>query len=362
MEIATVVLGFLQICAGVVLLQVSKSAKDVPDAAVFKGDLNQIREVVTQQEPETEPKADSIRGAAAIVRRFSTQRRTMEAEEARRYFRDRYDDQKQPAENEVIEWDGLRRRKTVLGDGPTMARSATFRTTSTRTPSLKSPLPPLGMSRFPDEDDRPSTSHGGNSILEEIRARTRTSSIVHHPWQPIKEENEKPTVDTSYRGASTTTTTTSSDTDPSPHTKRQFSFNMLHRLKGGGGGDSPDAISPKTSSSPRGFLRRHHQEPKDSEEERLGLVRGDSRDSREEMDEKLERLDSNESDHWSAEYLQKPTTTSIDRPQRLRVNPLPPLPDEAPYGEPDPYPPGGFYRREEEESGRGWRRYEEDRK
>ncbi|PKY05302.1 DUF803-domain-containing protein [Aspergillus campestris IBT 28561] len=359
MEIATVVLGFLQICAGVVLLQVSKSAKDVPDAAVFKGDLNQIREVVTQEEPESEPKADSIRGAAAIVRRFSTQRRTMEAEEARRYFRDRHEDQKQPAENEVIEWDGLRRRKTVLGDGPTMARSATFRTTSTRTPSLKSPLPPLGMSRFPDEDDRPSTTHSGNSFLEEIRARTRTSSIVHHPWQPIQEEkeNEKPTLDTSYRGASTTTTITS-EPDPSPHTKRQFSFNMLHRLKGGSSSstDPQDALSPK-SSSPRGFLRRHHQEPKDSEEERLGLVRGDSRE--ETYIEKLDRTDSNESDDWSPEYRHRPTT-SIDRPQRLRVNPLPPLPDEAPYDGPDhdPYPAGGVYRREEED-GRGWRRYED---
>src|SRR5690606_4532878 len=40
--IATVVLGFLQICCGVVLLQLSKSAKNVPDTEIFKGDLDQV--------------------------------------------------------------------------------------------------------------------------------------------------------------------------------------------------------------------------------------------------------------------------------------------------------------------------------
>lgn len=61
-SIITVVLGFLQICAGVVLLQLSKSSKDVPDAAVFNGDLDQVRTVAEQEEPESEPKADAIRG------------------------------------------------------------------------------------------------------------------------------------------------------------------------------------------------------------------------------------------------------------------------------------------------------------
>ena len=83
-QIATVIIGFMQICAGVVLLQLSKSAKDVPDAAIFKGDLDQIREVAEVEEPESEPKADSIRGAASIIRRISTARRTMESDEARR--------------------------------------------------------------------------------------------------------------------------------------------------------------------------------------------------------------------------------------------------------------------------------------
>lgn len=50
-------MGFLQICAGVILLQLSKSAKNVPDAEVFRGDLDQVRTVAEQEEPEYEPKA-----------------------------------------------------------------------------------------------------------------------------------------------------------------------------------------------------------------------------------------------------------------------------------------------------------------
>ncbi|EEY17360.1 conserved hypothetical protein [Verticillium alfalfae VaMs.102] len=67
-QIVSVVMGFLTICAGVVLLQLSKSAMDVPDTAVFTGNLDQIHTIAEQEQSETEPKADAIRGAAAIVR------------------------------------------------------------------------------------------------------------------------------------------------------------------------------------------------------------------------------------------------------------------------------------------------------
>lgn len=53
----SVIMGFLQICAGVVLLQLSKSAKNVPDTEVLRGDLDQVRAVAEQEEPEFEPKA-----------------------------------------------------------------------------------------------------------------------------------------------------------------------------------------------------------------------------------------------------------------------------------------------------------------
>ena len=141
-SIVTVVLGFLQICSGVVLLQLSKSAKDVPDAAVFKGDLDQVRTVAEQEEPESEPKADAIRGAAAIIRRMSQSRQKNEAAEAKRIHEDRLKDQMESiGEDEQIEWDGLRRRKTVLsGPQQSLRRQKTVH-------------PPLGMARFPDEEE-----------------------------------------------------------------------------------------------------------------------------------------------------------------------------------------------------------------
>ena len=169
----TVVLGFLQICAGVVLLQLSKSAKDVPDAAVFKGDLDQVRTVAEQEEPESEPKADAIRGAAAIVRRFSTARQKMEAAEAKRVHEERLKDQMEPiGENEHVEWDGLKRRKTLLSShSPDLQRRKTLH-------------PPLGMTHFPNEEDlesRPSTTdvygsggfHGG--FMDSIKKRAQST-------------------------------------------------------------------------------------------------------------------------------------------------------------------------------------------
>ncbi|KAJ3474968.1 hypothetical protein NLG97_g9627 [Lecanicillium saksenae] len=80
-DLVTIVMGFLVICSGVVLLQLSKSAKDVPDTAVFRGDLDQIQTIAEQEQPESEPKADAIRGTAAIVRRISQARSRMEERE-----------------------------------------------------------------------------------------------------------------------------------------------------------------------------------------------------------------------------------------------------------------------------------------
>lgn len=171
-EIATVIMGFLQICSGVVLLQLSKSAKDVPDAAVFKGDLDQVREVAEQEQPEYEPKADAIRGGASIVRRFSQARQKMEQEEAKRLRHDTLKDRLEPlAENEVVEWDGLRRRKTVIGSpsSPSVARR-------------KTQHPPLGMSRFPDANE---VEEQPNSHFFE-NLKTRAQTMLHLP-QPDKQ-------------------------------------------------------------------------------------------------------------------------------------------------------------------------------
>ncbi len=145
-------MGFLQICSGVILLQLSKSAKDVPDAAVFKGDLDQVRTVAEQEEPESEPKADAIRGTAAIIRRFSNSRQMKEAAEAKRIHEERLKDQMEPiGEGELVEWDGVRRRKTVRSDvGPGLERR-------------KTPHPPLGLTRFPQDEEAPGFPPGSNA-------------------------------------------------------------------------------------------------------------------------------------------------------------------------------------------------------
>jgi hypothetical protein len=80
-SITTVVMGFLVICVGVVLLQLAKSSKDVPDTAVFKGEFDEVRTIAEQKEPEYEPRADTIRGGAAIVRAMSRTRTKRQAED-----------------------------------------------------------------------------------------------------------------------------------------------------------------------------------------------------------------------------------------------------------------------------------------
>src|SRR4051794_351221 len=128
-------MGFLQICAGVVLLQLSKSAKDVPDAAVFSGDLDQVRTVAEQEEPEYEPRADTIRGGASILRSLSSARTQKEAEEAKRIHEEMT--MSSIGEDEEVEWDGLRRRKTMVATGHHGLRRQ------------KTLHPPLGMTHFP---------------------------------------------------------------------------------------------------------------------------------------------------------------------------------------------------------------------
>lgn len=140
-QIVDVILGFLVICAGVVLLQLAKSSKDVPDTAVFKGDLDQVRTVIEQEEPEYEPRADTIRGGAGIVRAMSKVRTKRQVEEVKRIQEERME---VIGENEEVEWDGLRRRKTVSSVGRSGTGSLARR---------KTVHPPLGMSSFPEADD-----------------------------------------------------------------------------------------------------------------------------------------------------------------------------------------------------------------
>nr|KAI1268839.1 DUF803-domain-containing protein [Xylariaceae sp. FL1019] len=174
-EIITVVFGFLTICSGVILLQLSKSAKDVPDTAVFAGDLNQIHTIAEQEQPETEPKADALRGTAAILRRISTVRPKMEVKEFKRLREEKEMEQLATVSedgHEQYEWDGLRRRRTTVGS----QRSRPFTAPSpANTPHL-----PLGRARPLTEEEleeeRSNTTSPGalTSIAGTIRTRARS--------------------------------------------------------------------------------------------------------------------------------------------------------------------------------------------
>ncbi|ORY58036.1 magnesium transporter NIPA-domain-containing protein [Pseudomassariella vexata] len=188
-SIITVVMGFLTICSGVVLLQLSKSAKDVPDVAVFKGDLDQIQTIAEQEQPETEPKADAIRGTAAIVRRISLARQKMEAEELKRLHEEKERERLATVSEdgtEQYEWDGLRRRRTTLLRNSQRSRAMT--SPNPFNEPERTPHPPLGMSHWPDEEEQEEDETTRqrspgllSSIAGTIRSRTRSVILPGHP-------------------------------------------------------------------------------------------------------------------------------------------------------------------------------------
>jgi len=332
-------MGFFVICAGVVLLQLSKSAKDVPDTAVFAGDLDQVRTIAEQEQPESEPKADAIRGAAAIVRRLSTTRQKKEMEEAKRLHDEKQQDLEPIGENEHIEWDGLRRRRTTFGTQHS-ARSGNhspFPTFEGTHGSIRTPVqhPPLGMSQFPDSDsehdeERPSTAGAGfaSSFLGSIRSRTKSTinpgrQAVQSPMHPVPlTEISIPSytghgsdTDTAYYGhqphqeehvyglppglrdhepkAGERHITIAEDPEravsrgsslhpgptPPPHSaRRQFSFQNVFRKSQS---HAPPEECPRSRKGPgarkNSAARPGSQAKGATEEERLGLVKGDSR-------------------------------------------------------------------------------------
>ncbi|KAK5065365.1 hypothetical protein LTR84_001203 [Exophiala bonariae] len=321
--ITTVIMGFLQICTGVILLQMSKSAKDVPDAAVFKGDLDQVREIAEVEQPETEPKADAIRGTAALIRRFSVSRQKMEQEEARRLREDTIKDNLEPLrENEIVEWDGLRRRKTVIGE-PGTPNSPMVRRRTVH--------PPLGMSHFPNPDDehtevtpgffenlrnraqsgRHTHQHDGTEerehsasspvypvALSEIKIHASNAVSPIAPYGPGSLEDaqeriyglapgERRAQDSRFGGSLSQPSPRSKPLParpaPSPNlrppqqeARRQFSFTNFLRP----GSRTPDVESSEQTSRLRSRTSSSGHEKKAmknaTEEERLGLVKGDS--------------------------------------------------------------------------------------
>jgi hypothetical protein len=304
-QIITVIMGFLTICSGVVLLQLSKSAKDVPDAAVFAGDLDQLRTIAEQEQPESEPKADAIRGTAAIIRRLSTARQKMELAEARRLHDEMHMDLEPLGEDEQIEWDGLRRRRTTLGS----ARRPYTSYMSPRPPATPIVHPPLGMSHFPTEDEHEAHARAdaagglGSSLLGSFRTRARSMvpgpirhDALQSPMHPVplteiaipgyKEErgydlpmHEQKTAYDAHASFG------SGGLAPAPHhaARRQFSFHNVFRksaastVEDGGERDrDPGSHKARLGLGSRGTNHSVAGAKGATEEERLGLVKGDS--------------------------------------------------------------------------------------
>jgi hypothetical protein len=236
LQIVTVVLGFLQICSGVVLLQLSKSAKDVPDSAVFTGDLDQMRTVAEQEEPEYEPRADTMRGTAALLRAVSTSRQKRETQEVIKLREEHL----QPiGENEQVEWDGLRRRRTLSSPGQ--------RPLSRR----KTVHPPLGMSHIPDDDDDATHHDPDNGMHPGFWSHFKRKPVTT-PTDSSVAMGPMPSTPNTYDGTATTSPHRPPSSNPSSHIfglpiplrrDRSHSENPIPSRLGPAFGDDDDADS-----------------------------------------------------------------------------------------------------------------------
>ncbi|KAI5206306.1 hypothetical protein AUEXF2481DRAFT_903 [Aureobasidium subglaciale EXF-2481] len=324
--IVSVIMGFLVICSGVVLLQLAKSSKDVPDTALFKGDLDQVRTIAEQEEPESEPRADTIRGGAAIVRALSRKRTMKQLNEARNIASEHMDP---IGEDDTVYFDGLRRRKTVSAPGEGRPIQQT-----------KTSHPPLGLTHFPgdhhtdsDSDDdvhpgflprfrrskkktrHPSGEHSLMDMKPPLTLKSQSTFSTMPDDEPEREHvyglpaglrSPNLDTDTSYKGGGAIHWTTSIDErereramsqgsslmppKPPPHArpdssgKRTFSFqNVFHRNKHGDEDADDGSIRPLSrgalSFASRKSSTSHHRPASRnnaSEEERLGLVAGDA--------------------------------------------------------------------------------------
>ncbi|KAF1832461.1 DUF803-domain-containing protein [Decorospora gaudefroyi] len=309
LQIVTVIMGFLQICSGVVLLQLSKSAKDVPDSAVFKGDLDQVRTVAEVEEPEYEPRADTLRGGAAILRSLSKARSHKELAEARKI----QEEHMEPiGEGEQVEFDGLRRRKTIIDPSRPPTRSATIMQT-------KTVHPPLGMSQFPiyESDDDNDSFHPG--FFQRLRSRGKSTSsrgsshaagapgVGMKTLPPIPQTDgssdresdtesykQNMSQDTSYKPIDTHiqfaslpnlqhdrqgsgSSSLAPPRVPAHMAKRQFSFqNVFSRHRSESTGEASSSKRPTSRHSRKSSREGKAAPTTATEEERLGLVKGDS--------------------------------------------------------------------------------------
>jgi hypothetical protein len=319
------------------LLQLSKSAKDVPDAAVFAGDLDQIHTIAEQPQSETEPKADAIRGTAAIVRRLSSIRQKRELDELKRMHEEKIQESLAPvSENGApqYEWDGIRRRRTgTFSSHRSTTPGNTYTTPGNAFLAPPTPHLPLGWSHQPTEEElaaanRP-VSPALSSFVGTIRSRARGVLLpghpdfkspdpkVHSPMHPVQLTSiavpgsnpdshgnhtiPPPTDGGSPRrfrfGSRKTTDTDDSGIPhqpptPPPHfARRQFSFQNMFRRQQPTSHQPPSSSDGAHDTDPHQHNRQHSRHGIGSrgrgysipqihgvtEEETLGLVKGDSK-------------------------------------------------------------------------------------
>lgn len=345
------------------------------------GELDQIRTVAEVAEPEYEPRADTIRGGAGIIRAMSQVRTKRQAEEAKQI----YDERMEPiGEGEIVEWDGLRRRKTVSTEGPGSLRRK------------KTVHPPLGMSHFPDPDDDVSEPdsevHPGffGRIGRSIRSSTRRqrghspvpmdtvptdkdeASDVHvYGLPPGLQKSEAQYDDTAYhspggpsgsthihwagqdhdreradsRGSSLAPPRPPPHGAPSSEAKRQFSFqNVFSRNKSNAStddGQRPISRGALSFASRPGSSRGYPTGATTTEEERLGLVHGDSHKQLPKFDEEPERESSDEWQVTSGSMSSSPEQlgASADLGQRRTRDPFNDDDGDDLYDEPLRSPP-----------------------
>lgn len=268
-------------------------------------------------------------------------------------------------ENEQFEWDGLRRRRTISSAGDSRGGSVRRQ---------KTVHPPLGMSRFPDDVSEPDSevhpgffgrigrrpaskqSDGASVPLSNVsptregrdRAYSSRKSSLRNTVRAIEEEEE----DTSYKspaGAESQhvrwahadsvrdrASSKSSSQYPPPNppgARRQFSFqNPFNRRRDGDEQDEKRATSSGGRSATHSFMERTKEYPagnNTTEEERLGLVHGDSSKATlpryTEMEDARSR-DRSDSDEWqvtsgtssSPEQITHGDAADLGRQQRRR--------------------------------------------
>lgn len=254
-------------------------------------------------------------------------RQKMERDEVKRLWEEKRQAQMEPiSENEVVEWDGLRRRKTILNNG-----STTFPPPQRR----KTLHPPLGMSHFPTESEigvhhdnerdtvhffenlrhraqnafspglrkTPSTGDGDDSndvrspmhpvALTEIAVPkgSRDGDTPTRPYGPGSLEEaqehiyglpaslikEKDATNSSSSRNLSPPKPSSSTGRPSTSSRRQFSFqNVFHRAKSPNPDSAPRPTTSQRSRSTTASSSQKKAIKNATEEERLGLVKGDS--------------------------------------------------------------------------------------